>query len=135
MLEILIKLFIRDLEKLKTEISSYKDEKEMWEVTGAVINSAGNLCLHICGNLQHFIGAVLGDSGYVRKRNEEFSRKKVPLKELLTEIDETLKIVNKTLNDLNKEKLAEIIQAHHKHHHCCCKKGHHHHGHHHHDDD
>jgi uncharacterized damage-inducible protein DinB len=109
MIEILGRLFQRDLEKLKTEITSYKDENKLWEISGDVKNSAGNLCLHICGNLQHFLGAVLGDSGYVRKRDEEFSRKKVPLKELLTEIDETLKIVTKTLNDLNKEKLAEIF--------------------------
>ena len=47
----------------------------MWEVSGEIKNSAGNLCLHICGNLQHFVGAVLGNSGYVRKRDEEFSRK------------------------------------------------------------
>jgi uncharacterized damage-inducible protein DinB len=107
MIEILIQLFQRDLEKLKTEITSYKEEKKLWEVTGGIKNSAGNLCLHICGNLQHFIGAVLGNSGYVRNREAEFSRKNVPLKELRSEIDQTTKAVEKILNNLKEVQLGE----------------------------
>ena len=80
MINTLLQLFQRDLEKLKTEISSYKDEKKIWVISGEVKNSAGNLCLHLCGNLQHFIGAVLGNSGYVRNRDAEFTRKNVPVK-------------------------------------------------------
>ncbi len=79
MIETLSQLFLRDLEKLKTEISSFKDEKKIWEISGEIKNSAGNLCLHLCGNLQHFIGAVLGNSGYIRNRDAEFSRKNVPI--------------------------------------------------------
>ena len=78
MIETLSQLFLRDLDKLKTEITSFKDEKKIWEISGDIKNSAGNLCLHLCGNLQHFIGAVLGNSGYVRNRDAEFSRKNVP---------------------------------------------------------
>lgn len=100
MTEILSQLFLRDLEKLKTEISSFEDEKKIWEISGDVKNSTGNLCLHLCGNLQHFIGAVLGNSGYVRNRDAEFSRKDVPLKELVDEIELTIKVVEKTLKNL-----------------------------------
>ena len=74
MTEILIKLFNRDLDKLRTEITLFNDEKKLWEISGEIKNSAGNLCLHLCGNLQHFIGAVLGNSGYERNRDSEFSR-------------------------------------------------------------
>jgi len=109
MKNILLQLFQRDLEKLKTEITSYKDEKKMWEISGEIKNSAGNLCLHICGNLQHFVGALLGNSGYERKRDEEFSKKNVPAKELVEEIDKTLLVVQKTLNDLQEEKLDETF--------------------------
>ena len=49
MKKILIQLLERDLEKLKTEITTYNDENKIWEVTGDIKNSAGNLCLHICG--------------------------------------------------------------------------------------
>ncbi len=104
----LIQLFERDLEKLKTEITSYKDEKKMWEVTGDLSNSAGNLCLHICGNLQHFIGSVLGISGYKRDRDSEFSRKNIPVDEIIRKIDHTIFTVKKTLNELDVNKLDEI---------------------------
>jgi uncharacterized damage-inducible protein DinB len=107
MIGVLIQLFQRDLEKLKTEINSYKDEKYLWLLSGEIKNSAGNLCLHICGNLQHFIGAVLGNSGYIRKRDEEFSRKNVPLKELVDEIDLTTKVVEKTLKELKEEEIQK----------------------------
>jgi len=111
MITILVQLFIRDLEKLKTEISSFKDEKNIWKISGDIKNSAGNLCLHLCGNLQHFIGAVLGNSGYVRNRDAEFSRKNVPLKELLSEIENTTRAVEKTLKELKEEKLQEIFPS------------------------
>jgi len=107
MIETLTKLYLRDLEKLKTEITSYKNEEELWKVSGEIANSAGNLCLHICGNLQHFIGATLGKTGYVRKRDEEFSRKTVAIRDLVAEIDLTIKTVQKTLNELNEEDLTK----------------------------
>lgn len=107
MIETLSKLFLRDLEKLKIEISSYKDEKKIWEISGDIKNSAGNLCLHLCGNLQHFVGAVLGNSGYVRKRDEEFSKKNIPIRELVAEVELTIKVVQKTLQELKEEDLQK----------------------------
>lgn len=107
MKEILIILFKRDLDKLRTEIDTFKDEKKLWVISGDIKNSAGNLCLHLCGNLQHFIGAVLGNSGYVRNREAEFNTKNVPKIKLLEEIDQTTKIVNKTLSEFKKDKLYE----------------------------
>lgn len=107
MIDTLKKLFDRDLEKLKTEISSYKDEKKLWKISGEIKNSAGNLCLHLCGNLQHFIGAVLGNSGYIRNREAEFNTKNVPKTKLTEEIDQTTKIVHKTLSELKEDKLNE----------------------------
>ena len=115
MKESFIKLFNRDIEKLKTEISSYKSEENLWKISGEtrlpggqVKNSGGNLCLHLCGNLQHFIGAVLGNSGYERNRDAEFSRKNVPVEELLKEIDETKKVVDSALNSLNNDILQKV---------------------------
>ena len=115
MKESFIKLFNRDIEKLKNEISSYKSEESLWKISGEtrlpggqVKNSGGNLCLHLCGNLQHFIGAVLGNSGYERNRDAEFSRKNVPVEELLKEIDETKKVVDSALNSLNNDILQKV---------------------------
>ncbi|MDZ7624548.1 MAG: DinB family protein [Ignavibacteriaceae bacterium] len=72
-----------------------------------VKNSAGNLCLHLCGNLQHFIGAVLGNSGYIRNRDAEFSKKNVPIRELVAEIELTAKVVEKALKNLPEEILEK----------------------------
>jgi len=67
LLEILIKIFKRDLNKLKTEINSYNNEANLWITTKDITNSAGNLCLHIVGNLNTYIGAELGNTGYIRQ--------------------------------------------------------------------
>ncbi len=108
MIEILDKLYQKDLEKLKSEITSYKKEENLWKISGDIKNSAGNLCLHLCGNLQHFIGAVLGNSGYIRKRDEEFSKKNIPLSELVAELELTMKVVKDTLQKLNENDLQKI---------------------------
>ena len=101
----LIKLFNRDLEKLKAEINAYKNEHVIWVVDKEISNSAGNLCLHIVGNLSHFIGSVLGNSGYVRQRELEFSLKDVPTIELTTQVDETLKMIHDVLGNLSIDEL------------------------------
>lgn len=97
----------RHLEQLKREIATYKQESDLWLKTGELPNSAGNLCLHICGNLQHYIGAVLGQSGYVRRRDEEFTLQNVPADELTAEIDKTIAVVSKTLEDLKEASLVK----------------------------
>jgi len=108
MIDTLKKLFNRDLEKLKTEISSYNDEKKLWKISGEIKNSAGNLCMHLCGNLQHFIGNIIGNSGYVRNREAEFSTKDIPKEKLLDEINVTAKVVEKTISELKEDKFNEI---------------------------
>ena len=108
MIDTLKKLFNRDLEKLKTEISSYNDEKKLWKISGEIKNSAGNLCMHLCGNLQHFIGNLLGNSGYVRNREAEFSTKDIPKEKLMDEINITAKVVEKTISELKEDKFNEI---------------------------
>ena len=108
MIEILDKLYERDLQKLKTEITAYKVEENIWKISGEILNSAGNLCLHLCGNLQHFIGAVLGNSGYIRKRDEEFSKKNIPISELVAEIELTTEVLKKTFAGLNEDDLQKI---------------------------
>jgi uncharacterized damage-inducible protein DinB len=107
MTESINQIMNRHLEQLKREVSAYKTESDLWIRTGELPNSAGNLCLHLCGNLQHYIGAVLGGSGYIRKRDEEFSRQDVPVSEMIAEIDKTMAVVNDTLTNLDKSRLAE----------------------------
>ena len=103
--ETLVKLFKRDLEKLKQEITAYKTEKQLWIISNEISNSAGNLCLHIVGNLNYFIGAVLGKTGYVRQRDLEFSLKDVPIEEMVKKIEDTMLVIEETLSKLTEEDL------------------------------
>lgn len=105
--ESLKSLYTRDLNKLKTEIESYQNEQSLWKIDKDILNSGGNLCLHLVGNLRHFFGAILGNSGYIRNREEEFSLKNIPKSELLQQIEETLKDVISTLDQLSEEDLAK----------------------------
>ena len=101
--ETLIEIFERDLLQLKKEIEGYADETQLWIVKEGTANSAGNLCLHLVGNLNHFIGATLGNSGYIRNRDNEFSLKNVPKKKLLDDIDKTIVDVKTSLSNLSEK--------------------------------
>ena len=103
----LIPLFQKDLDKLKEEITLYPKDEQLWQVREGISNSGGNLCLHLTGSLQHFIGAVLGDSGYVRNRDAEFRLKNVPRSKLLEDIDITRNAVTDTLEQLSKNELQK----------------------------
>lgn len=90
---ILINLFERDLSKLEQEIAAYETPDGLWKVLPGITNSAGNLCLHLCGNLQHYVGAVLGQTGYIRNRELEFSARNVSTEDLLVLVSSTRRIV------------------------------------------
>jgi hypothetical protein len=101
------KLFTREIDRLTSEIEQYKDETSLWKVTDTISNCAGNLALHLIGNLNHFIGNHMGNTGYVRKREEEFSTKDVPKETLLSEISTVKEIVITALLNFPEEKLQE----------------------------
>lgn len=105
----LAELFERDFKRLKHELESYKDEKKLWIVENEIANSAGNLILHMIGNLNHFIGATLGGSGYIRERDKEFSQKNVSKAEMMKMLEDTQTIVIKTLNKLHEKDLVKIF--------------------------
>jgi len=98
-------LFLRDLNRLKKEISLYSSEDNLWLVDKEITNSSGNLCYHLIGNLKHFIGSQLGNTGYIRQRDLEFSAKNIPIKELQEGIDQTIEIIDSTLSKLSDEDL------------------------------
>lgn len=103
--ESLRSLFTRDLNKLKSEIEQYQNEQNIWVIDQNIANSAGNLCLHLVGNLNTFVGAELGNTGYIRNRPLEFSLKDVPRAELISMVDATIQVVNDTINRLTEQDL------------------------------
>ena len=98
-------LFNRDLNRLKSEVEQYNSEKAIWKVDKNIANSTGNLCLHLLGNLNTFIGAQLGQTAYIRQRELEFSLKDIPRKELIEQIENLLPIIDETLDKLTPQQL------------------------------
>ncbi len=101
-------LYERDLNKLIEEINLFKKEKDIWKIKGDIKNSAGNLTLHLLGNLNQFIGRTLANTDYIRQREDEFSVKDIPREKLISGINSLKEIIKNTLpqlttEDLNKE--------------------------------
>ncbi|UEQ75161.1 DinB family protein [Chryseobacterium arthrosphaerae] len=105
--ESLQSLYKRDLNKLKTEIEAYQKEENIWKTDKNISNSTGNLCLHLIGNLNHFIGAQLGNTGYIRHRELEFSLKDIPQAELTEKIEATATMIDTVLSQLSDEDLKK----------------------------
>ncbi|MBB5394405.1 DinB family protein [Mucilaginibacter sp. AK015] len=105
------KLIIRDLETLKLEIQAYQNEEKLWYIEKGILNSTGNLCLHLVGNLNTYFGADFGKSGYIRNRPDEFSLKNIPRAELVDKIDQAIVMIGNTLNAITEEQLSEISTA------------------------
>jgi hypothetical protein len=100
--------YLNGLESLKNEILSYNNDGDLFKVHGDIINPAGNLCLHLCGNLQHYLGATLGNTGYKRNRDTEFSRKDFTKSILLDEIEKARDSINITFKKLNESDLNNL---------------------------
>lgn len=103
---VLTALITRDLQKLKSELELYQQEASIWKVEKNIANSAGNLCLHLVGNLNAYVGAILGKTGYVRDRDAEFALKNIPRKELIQKIEATLEMIQNVLPTVRADALA-----------------------------
>ncbi|MBP4137518.1 DinB family protein [Flavobacterium geliluteum] len=108
LIETLKSLFDRDLNKLKSEIEAYQDESKIWAIDKNIANSTGNICLHLIGNINAYIGAEIGKTGYNRNRPLEFSSKDIPKSELISKIEDTISVVNNALDSLTEADLAAI---------------------------
>lgn len=106
-IDTLILLFERDLNKLINELNQYRDESNIWRVEGNISNSAGNLALHIIGNLNTYIGKEIGKTDYVRNRELEFSQKNIPRQELVDKLNNTIIVVKDALKSVTYEDLKK----------------------------
>ena len=101
------RLLIRELETMEREIDLFPDDESVWQTVPGVSNSAGNLALHLAGNLQHYVGAVLGSSGYVRNRPVEFSSRLLPKSEVIAELRKANDAVRRALSGLSDARLEQ----------------------------
>jgi hypothetical protein len=97
---------VRELEGFKRELARFPDDDAVWKSAPGVTNSAGNLALHLAGNLQHFIGTVLGGTGYVRHREVEFEQRSGSRADIYRELDAASAVVQRVLPSLPEETLA-----------------------------
>ncbi|MCF2494577.1 DUF1572 family protein [Dyadobacter chenhuakuii] len=104
--EILVQLFERDLKKLRDEIQQYPSDDSLWVRLPGTINTGGNLCQHLIGNLRTYVGLALGQVHYVRNRDAEFTERLFTQTELLVELDELLPIVVKSVESLSDAQLG-----------------------------
>jgi uncharacterized damage-inducible protein DinB len=96
-------IVLRDLDKLQQEIEQYPTEESIWVIKKDIKNPAGTLVLHLCGNLQHYIGVGLGKSDYKRDRDKEFSARNVSRADLIKEIGRTKDAVKSALDKVTPE--------------------------------
>lgn len=107
MKEWITNVMLRELRALRREVESYPTDAGLWEVLPGIANPGGNLALHLAGNLQYFVGNVLGKNGYRRNRDAEFGSRDLPRAELLREIDHAMSAVQKGMAQLSEADLAK----------------------------
>jgi hypothetical protein len=107
MKEWITNVITRELKALRREIETYPSEDGLWEVLPGTANPGGNLALHLAGNIQYFLGNVLGNNGYVRNRDAEFGSRDVPRNELLHEIDNAIAAVQAGMSKISEADLAK----------------------------
>jgi uncharacterized damage-inducible protein DinB len=102
-------LLERELDAFTREIEAYPNDDSVFATPGGVSNSAGNLALHVAGNLQHFIGAKIGGSGYVRDRDTEFARRGVTRADLVAELARAKQAVHAALGDRDPASIPSVF--------------------------
>ena len=105
--EYVARVIVRDVNAVRRELEAYPDEQSIWALPPGVANSGGTLALHIAGNLQHFMGAVLGGSSYKRDRAAEFAKRDVPRSALIVELEAAIVSVGLGMSQVSEARLAE----------------------------
>lgn len=107
LLQDLTRLLVREVDTFIREIEFLPDDESLWKTSAGVSNSCGNLALHCAGNLQHYVGALLGGSGYVRDRAREFSQRSGTRADVVAELTRARQAVESTLPEVSVSRLDE----------------------------
>src|SRR5271163_804080 len=101
---------IAELEQLRDEVrkivENLKDE-QLWRRPVEPGNSVGHLILHLTGNINYFVGAQLGHTGFVRDREREFTETNAPSRaQLLENLDGAVATFRRVVGGLTEEQLT-----------------------------
>ena|SRR5579863_7347651 len=98
--------YYRMIHRRVRELAGPLSTEQLWTRPYAYGNSIGNLILHLTGNLNYYIGAQIGGTGYVRERPLEFSNTGIPKDHVLREFDRVIEIVIATIGKQSDEDWA-----------------------------
>ena len=88
------------------------DDGQLWWRPHGDSNAVGNLVLHVCGSTRHFLGGVLGGTGYERDRKAEFAQRgPIARADLLRVLDETVAETDRILGGLDPARLLEVREV------------------------
>jgi hypothetical protein len=99
-------LYFRDLTRLIQELQAFPSDEILWQRAPGVKNSAGNLVLHLEGNLREYVGRQLGQVAYSRVRDQEFTFSGLPREELVRRMEQVKELVVKVIAQLAESELA-----------------------------
>ena len=100
------RVLVRDLSAIRREVLAYPDDESLWRAVPGITNPGGTLALHAAGNIRHFVGAALGDTGYVRNRDLEFSARGLTREQIAEELDDAIAAVSHTFPRLDADALG-----------------------------
>jgi hypothetical protein len=99
-------LYTRDLTRLVQELTAFPDTATLWQTRAGISNPAGNLALHLEGNLREFIGRLLGNHDYKRDRPLEFSDSGIEKGELIDRLSAVRDEIPPVIAGLSDDDLA-----------------------------
>ncbi|MEO7520943.1 MAG: DUF1572 family protein [Gemmatimonas sp.] len=100
-----LRMLHRELAAVQREIEAYPDDESLWQVAPGISNSGGTLALHLAGNVRHFVGEVLGNSGYQRDRDAEFNSRGLARAHVSREIGDAMAQAVRALRSLDPSRL------------------------------
>ena len=85
-------------------------EEQLWTKPFPFGNSIGHLVLHLTGNLNHYIGALVAGTDYLRHREQEFTDPvRHPTEELLANFHRAVDLVVQTIESQDAAALATPV--------------------------
>jgi len=99
-------LFRRDLARLLQQLQAFPDQEVLWQCPPGISNSAGNLMLHLEGNLREYVCRMLGGLPYQRVREEEFRRRGISIAAMAARIEEIRGLVPGVIAQLSDDQLS-----------------------------
>lgn len=103
----LAELFDRDLRRACQELEAFPDDTTLHRTVPGITNSAGNLLLHLEGNLREYVGRQLGGIPYTRDRPAEFAPSSITRKELAPRLEAVRLLVTGVLRTLDDSALDD----------------------------